>query len=262
MTAFVSAATAIAALIFTWQSLNATRDQVKIAGDQVKIAGDQVKIAEQGQYTDRFSRAIDQLGRQGPDQLHIRLGGIYALERLARDSPRDQASITAILATFVRDSTPKRNPATGCPPTAATPAPDVQAALTVLGHRVIAPNNNTMLNLDSTCLAGADLYHADLRQTTFNGADLSGANISGADLTSSYLSGADLSGANLNGSRLDGVTLQYADLSGANLVGSSLDTTDFTGAFLYGADLGGAIPSEYTVVTWVHTDEATRGKWW
>ncbi|HEX4702314.1 MAG TPA: hypothetical protein VH352_09335, partial [Pseudonocardiaceae bacterium] len=67
----ITAFTALAALAFTALSLRATRDQIG--------------VAEQGQITDRYSHAIDQLGTAGPDRLQVRLGGIYALERLAAD---------------------------------------------------------------------------------------------------------------------------------------------------------------------------------
>jgi hypothetical protein len=87
-TSLITALTAVGALIFTALSLNATRDQVA--------------VAEQGQYTDRYSRTIEQLGQQGEDQLQVRLGAIYALERLARDSPRDQSTIIEVLAAFIR----------------------------------------------------------------------------------------------------------------------------------------------------------------
>ena len=61
-------------------------------------------LQEQGQITDRFTKAIDQLGALSPGggldangkpktNLEVRLGGIYALERIARDSPKDQSTI-------------------------------------------------------------------------------------------------------------------------------------------------------------------------
>jgi hypothetical protein len=43
----------------------------------------QLHLLREGQITERFTRAIDHLGS---DQLDIRLGGIYALERIALDS--------------------------------------------------------------------------------------------------------------------------------------------------------------------------------
>src|SRR5947209_20071799 len=41
------------------------------------------QLAQQGHITDRYTKAIEQLGA---DKLNVRLGGIYALERIAVDS--------------------------------------------------------------------------------------------------------------------------------------------------------------------------------
>ena len=60
----------------------------------------QLRIAEQGQITDRYNAAITNLGSHS---IEIRLGGIYALQRLMQDSPRDQSTIIAVLCAFVRD---------------------------------------------------------------------------------------------------------------------------------------------------------------
>src|SRR6266566_1420125 len=42
-----------------------------------------IRLNTQGQITDRFTKAIDQLGN---DRLEIRLGGIYSLARIAQES--------------------------------------------------------------------------------------------------------------------------------------------------------------------------------
>ena len=52
----------------------------------VELTEQGVKLTEQGQVTDRYTKAIEQLGS---DKLDMRIGGIYALERISRDSPRD-----------------------------------------------------------------------------------------------------------------------------------------------------------------------------
>ncbi|GAA2788241.1 hypothetical protein GCM10010470_23500 [Saccharopolyspora taberi] len=56
-------------------------------------AQSQAHLAEQGQLTDRFSKAVEQLGSDKPQ---IRQGGIYALERLARDSQRDHPVVVEV----------------------------------------------------------------------------------------------------------------------------------------------------------------------
>jgi hypothetical protein len=51
----------------------------------------QLQLNREGQITERFTRAIDQLGSD--DKLDVRLGGIYALERIANDSSTERGAI-------------------------------------------------------------------------------------------------------------------------------------------------------------------------
>jgi hypothetical protein len=44
-------------------------------------------LSRQGNFTDPYSKAVEQLGNK--EWLEVRLGGIYALERLVADSARD-----------------------------------------------------------------------------------------------------------------------------------------------------------------------------
>ncbi len=59
-----------------------------------------VELTEQGQVTDRYAKAIEQLGS---GRLDVCIGGIYALERIARDSPRDHPAVPEVLAAFPRE---------------------------------------------------------------------------------------------------------------------------------------------------------------
>jgi HAMP domain-containing protein len=62
-------------LYFTWRRIEISQQELEATRDQ--------------QVTERFTRAIDQLGAtddKGRKKLEIRLGGIYALERIAVDS--------------------------------------------------------------------------------------------------------------------------------------------------------------------------------
>ncbi len=68
-----------------------------------------VALTEQGQVTDRYTRAIEQLGSR--DGLEVRIGAIYALERIARDSSREHPTVMEVLAAFIRvHSTPMCRP--------------------------------------------------------------------------------------------------------------------------------------------------------
>jgi uncharacterized protein YjbI with pentapeptide repeats len=123
----------------------------------------------------------------------------------------------------------------------ATPEPDIQAILDVIGrrseyHRIdkeveygTIELNNTDLqgaNLQEAHLVGAALQRAALREAALRGANLYGANLQGADLQGADLQGADLQGADLVGAVLQGAILQGANLYGANLQGASGITED------------------------------------
>jgi hypothetical protein len=50
--------------------------------------------------TARYTKAIEQLGS---GKLDVRIGGIYALERIAHNSPQDQPAVLEVLAAFIRE---------------------------------------------------------------------------------------------------------------------------------------------------------------
>lgn len=253
----VTALTAIGALVFTGLSLNATRDQVAAAHRQNEVA-------QQGQYTDRYTKAVEQLDQAGPEHLQTRLGGIYALQRLAVDSPRDHPTITNVLVTFITSTIQRAGPSAdpGCPHRT---APDVQAALTAVFERDRSHDAGTTpdreMSLETACLTrvsavsahlvdanliAATLWEADLRKADLHGANLGTANLTAADLTGADLRGTLLYGAHLHGADLSHADLRRADLRNADLRGARLDDTRHENA-----NVDGTI-----------TDSTTTGKWW
>ena len=69
----------------------------------------QVATAQLGQITERFTRAIDQLGAVRPDNTpvpEIRAGGVRSLERIAGESPEDFWPILDILSAYLRSESP------------------------------------------------------------------------------------------------------------------------------------------------------------
>jgi uncharacterized protein YjbI with pentapeptide repeats len=184
---------------------------------------------QERQLTERFMRAVDQLGHPALD---VRLGGIYSLERLARESAENHGPIIEILAAFVREHAP-------WPPRAADgrrrPGTDVQAAVTILGRRAVEQDADTQISLSHTALAGATLTGAHLERAL-----LSGANLEGADLFKAHLNAADLEGANLRNAGLLLANLNDTVLWGANVEGARLYGANLEGAALKGANLKGA----------------------
>ena len=260
-----------AGLVLTYRRMRAVESQAATAIRQAKSA-------EDGQITERFTRAIDQLGTTGGDKVAIRLGGIYALERILRDSDADALTVQEVLAAFVREVLDRRqeewDEQAGPIYLAGLLATDtdLKAALSVLGRnplprhrpdlrevkladrylRGLELNSLDLLGANLTCtdLNNAKLTNTNLANANLRGADLTDADLTGASLTSANLTSADLTGANLTGANLTGADITGADLTGADLTGANLadidftDTdlfdTDFTGADLTGADLTGA----------------------
>jgi uncharacterized protein YjbI with pentapeptide repeats len=236
----------IGAFVFTARNFALARQQSELNRQTLELAMSQARQQaeasqrtleqnESVQVTDRFARAIEQLGSEAID---VRLGAIYSLERIARDSGRDHPAIIEVLAAFVRRSSQKR---------AADVPQDLHAAMTVIARRLQTADQGqiklrdaklSLLELPGALLAGADL----------SGADLSGADLTGADLTGAMLSGTDLSRARLDGARLRGAKLANAVLPEARLIGADLDTADLSGADLTGATLRNAGLTETTLV--------------
>ena len=152
------------------------------------------ELAEQGQVTDRYTKAIEQLGSKN---LTVRTGGIYALERVARDSARDQFTVMEVLAASIRDYSREQPPLpeSGAVPLRAVPL-HLQVALTVIGRR--NPAITQRIDLARADLSGAILTGAGLGRADLSSTDLSGADLTGVDFASANLSAAKLADANLS----------------------------------------------------------------
>ena len=220
------------------------------------------RLSRQGQVTDRYTKAIEQTGSE---KLDVRIGAIYALERIARDSASDHPTVMEVLAAFIREHShepwppPPATDAPGSNGIGSTTRADVQAALTVIGRRNrqrdkgsidLRAANLIERNLVKAELADADLQRADLTRAMLINADLTNAHLFGANLGGAILTGADLTVANLTGAILTGADLTYANLTrahGASEILSAADGTlgvfaaaDLTDANLTEANLGGA----------------------
>ncbi len=217
--------------------------------------------------TDRFAKAVEQIGSKEEEEVVI--GGIYSLERIAKDSPKDQWTIMEVLTAFVRKNSPipaetKKLEERSEEKLKALEKLDpvdiqIQAALTVIGRRDgkrdytsdEGPEANTKrLDLSNSNLIGADLSGADLSsadlsrailyRADLSGADLDSANLDRADLSRAILYRADLSGADLDSANLDRAILDSADLRSAFLDRAILDRAILDRAILSSADLDSA----------------------
>jgi uncharacterized protein YjbI with pentapeptide repeats len=228
-----------------------------------KIAQKSLVLVQQKQETERFSKAIDQMGAvdaSGKKNLEVRNGGIYAMERIANESKDNHWPAIEVLAAYVRGNAPRALTAaktgTASGPSDVKPAADIQTVLTVIGRRNLQSEySRPVLDLHETDLRGANLSQARLIRADLSAADLSAvratevnliradlraADLSWADLNGAQLTGADLSGARLYAAKLGGAFLTDARLAQANLTQAKLDGADLRRADLSGADLNGA----------------------
>jgi Pentapeptide repeats (8 copies) len=196
-------------LYFTWGNLKVTQESLKLTRENAqenlkvtqeslkatqKSAQDNLEVSKEGQITERFARAIEQLGaidHLGNLAIEVRLGGIYALEKIANESEYDYWPIIEILTAYVRLKSCN---------TIEPIKMDIQTILTVLGRRryIYKYGETERINLSN--------IHLDF-------ANLEGAKFSGANLKKSSLIEANFKGANLEGVHLEGANLQGAFLS-------------------------------------------------
>jgi hypothetical protein len=275
-------------LLLTWRNQRLTQRSLE---DTRRNTEEQLRLTEQGQMTERFTRAIDQLGATDDDRnprLEIRLGGIYALERIDKESPKRayHPTVMEVLTAYVRENAPwpakaskltedsfikppedgsasdsASNAATEQDkdtveeeePTVRRPRADIQAILDVLNRREeddVPEQNRVRLDLHVANLQGSNLQEANLQ-----GADLQGANVREA-----FLQGAVLVEANLRRVFLQGSNLQGADLKYANLMEALLHQAVLQRAFLQGSNLQGALLHEAVDLTQAQIEDAVGDK--
>jgi hypothetical protein len=246
------------------QQTEAALQQAEIAQRQAVTAqlrhNAQVEADRERRITDNFTRAVELLGN---DQLETRLGAIYALERIARESQEDHWPIMETLAAYVRERSP-------LPPLAtmeesaeeqtdeARPAIDVQAVLTVIGRRRREFDRvGQRLELEKVDLRGCNLTGAHmeganfdfawldraiLKDAHFEEASLLCTQLERASLQDAHLEKAGLSEANLKRAWCYGIHLEQAclgdtELQGASLMKAHLKETIFCDTHLEGAGL-------------------------
>jgi hypothetical protein len=172
-----------------------------------------VDTAEGGLVTERFKNGVESLGARDAT---VQAGGIYTLERVAVDSPKDAETAYAVIMSFVHQHLCDTKFKTNAPPSG--PPRSVLAGLEVL-HRRDRPIELPGLNCESG---------TDKEGRAEPPPDLTGVNLSEANLESAHLPGAVLHGADLTDADLTGADLEYANFSqrgftmGANFTRANL----------------------------------------
>ncbi len=244
------------ALVFAlWRGLVAERQaaasqrQAATAERQAETALSQTETAQQGLLNERYQRGAEMLGSE---VLTVRLGGIYALQRLAKEHP-DQyhVQIMELFCAFVRFPTNDTKIELHSEVDEEQDdqrrilRPDVQDVMRAIGLR-----NSRLIRLERSekfrpYLRDANVSYLQTADANLSRAWLTNANLSNSILIRSNLSNArlrkaNLCRANLYGANLSGALLMYASLSNASMTETNLSHATILGANLCGASLSDA----------------------
>ena len=179
----------------------------------------------------------------GSGVLSVRMGGIYALQRLAEDNPKEYAiQILGLFCAFVRH--PTRDESTTPLPDKETEEPlreDVAAIMAFIGYR-----KQSIINLENQSDFRLDLREANLNRIHLGGANLSNANLNGANLSGARLTRANLSQTQLENANLSDVLADHANclwtqFTRAQLTNIRLVNANCSNASMLKANLSGAI---------------------
>ena len=237
-------------------------------------------VAERNLKTDRerlatetFSEAIKQLGARdggGKPILEMRLGGIYTLERLMKETGDHDFywQIVETLTAYVRENSPASGAAAFTPPAPPNdwgdgtqtanyqesiqrsvaalqnPLKDIQAIVTVIGRRPKAKDRGRVPDLSETNLQKINMSRFDAGKLNLTGAHLEGA----------YLIGARLEGAHLSGAHFEGTRFGFFNDPASDAVGLTVKQLERA----YG-DHATVLPTylKDTTINWRKDDKAS-----
>lgn len=247
-------------LYFTAENLRVTQNSATVSAVNAEA---NVKVAQDRLVSERFTQAVQQLGKMDqPDanNLAMRLGAIQTLEQLAwiptirrvneqGDSgptiPVRTGTGTAvgvltyhepvmrILATFFRANADEfaykraEAKANGAGVNFSWPPADLSEILKVLGRRKLTqePRSELTQRLDLTFTVMRD---ARLFRANFEGADLKGADLRGADLRGAVFRDALLFDVKLEGAHVEGANFSGAEGITWEYIQSVANTNDKT----------------------------------
>ncbi|WP_052249460.1 pentapeptide repeat-containing protein [Tateyamaria sp. ANG-S1] len=208
---------------------------------RLQLTSEANDTALQGQITERINKATEGLGavrnertrRLKPNfttlmdaeyeefevttpNIEVRIGAIFALERIAQDSLRDHFQAMEILCAYVRHNSAQHE----LSPTEdikkpAEPRFDIQTAIDVIGRRSVDQRN----------LEAAKEFRLNLQNSNLDGVNFAYGSFDGAVFVNCRFEAANLSRASLRGTLFDGSLLNHARWFDADLTGASFRHT-------------------------------------
>jgi uncharacterized protein YjbI with pentapeptide repeats len=236
----------IAGLFVTYNTYRLGTDNYRLGLEQQKISIQKQDLDRRGQITDRFNKAVEHLGN---DEITVRLGGLYALEQILRDSPEEHETVIEVIATYIRERSKINQLNEGISSKSGSTnlkrvSTDIQTALRILTRRPTGEGRNEdRIDLHNTNFQGAYLTKtefgklANLRDATLDFVNFQRATLDNVDFTSAMLSGANFNHAAISGSNFTRVWTYDANFSDARITSGNFSEAQMDGTNFNGADL-------------------------
>ncbi len=230
-----------------------------------------VTISKEKQITEILSKAIEQIGNT--ESLDVRLGGVYTLERIARDSNKYFWTAMEILMDYIKIRTSSVESGSELNSNSSTLLKeslpqDVKAALKIIARRIVSQDpdgsviNLSLCSFKKICLKDARFDRANLSETSFERSDLESskfpfANLSSTNFLKANLSNSNFRNADLFDSDFSGANLKGADFKKAKFNKTNLEGADLSNAMLKGTDLSNAVGLTQAQIDLALTDSRT-----
>lgn len=197
---------------------------IYLAYQRSLVADKQQRLAERGQITDRYSKAVEQLGNM--DNVSVRIGGLYALQKVAKDSEEDLPTVQQVIANFIRH-------------------PPYQKEWAQMEEKIKNGSRQYDEYIDCPDIYVAfEVFHSfqaqnlpSLKRTKFKFFDLRQINFSDLDFEESVFSTCYIEHGNLQYCNLDSSSFKDCDLSFSNFSQSSISFCHFLNCTLQGSEL-------------------------
>lgn len=204
--------------------------QIKTSQEEnTKVSLLNVKMTENKLENETFTAMLKILASP---HLEVRVGGIYALENLARTNKDFYWPVLHTLISYIKIyrsiDTNYKNPSRN-----ENIQTDIQAILNFIaeGQYDIPHNRSDIIDLSHVHLANVELSGSKLAYVNFEGSSLENVNFNGADLTE----------ANFKNTTFKNTSFANTNLTQANFTNTKFTEVDFLGADLTSTQFGNAI---------------------
>jgi hypothetical protein len=251
----------VATILVVWRTVLTHR--------QTKVGEDQRRLSEQIHFTTLFTKAVEQLGATREEKekdgakdivktlpnVSVRIGAIYALGRIGKESITDNIPILDILSSYVRENSPLP-PAVDQSQTKTLSVSivrdDVKAAFDVicsinsifkieriekdhfvylgkcyLPNMIIHHSTITNFSFADSNLEKADIRHSSIHNCTLVATKMKGSVISSSKIKYCRATVANLTGLMMDGSHIDNSTFSGSDLSNSYILSSNFSACSF-----------------------------------